>query len=67
MPRGVTIHHALGIDREAQDLRADYDAESLRCYDSPHVALLYAPNSSDPHLTADVGRDPLTGTTRFHR
>ncbi|MET7999934.1 nitroreductase [Nonomuraea glycinis] len=52
---GAAIYGALGIDRDAQDLRAAYDAKSLNFYDAPHVALLYAPDSGDPRLTADVG------------
>jgi nitroreductase len=52
---GAAIYAALGIDRDAYDLRAAYDAKSLRFYDAPHVALLYAPESGDPRLTADVG------------
>ncbi|WP_182905090.1 nitroreductase [Microbispora sp. H13382] len=52
---GAVIYAALGIGRDAYDLRAAYDAKSLRFYDAPHVALLYAPESGDPRLTADVG------------
>ena len=53
---GAAMYAALGIDRDANDLRsAAYDAKSLSFYDAPHVALLYAPDSGDPRLTADVG------------
>lgn len=52
---GAAMYGALGIGRDAHDLRADYDAKSLGFYDAPHVALLYAPESGDPRLTADVG------------
>jgi nitroreductase len=52
---GAAIYGALGLDRDAHDLRAAYDAKSLTFYDAPHVALLYAPESGDPRLTADVG------------
>lgn len=48
---GATFYQALG----ATDLLADYDARSLGFYGAPHVALLYAPASGDPRLTADVG------------
>ncbi|MEV7801797.1 nitroreductase family protein [Microbispora sp. NPDC088329] len=43
------------MGRDSYDLRAAYDAKSLRFYDAPHVALLYAPDPGDPRLTADVG------------
>ncbi|HEX7307888.1 nitroreductase [Lentzea sp.] len=52
---GATLYNALGIGRGDRDLRASYDLKSLRFYDAPHVALLYAPESGDPRLTADVG------------
>ncbi|MBP2472391.1 nitroreductase [Crossiella equi] len=52
---GTALYTALGISREAHDLRAAYDARSLDFYEAPHVALLYAPDSGDPRLTADVG------------
>ncbi|APU22473.1 nitroreductase [Actinoalloteichus sp. GBA129-24] len=52
---GAAVYSALGIGRDTHDLRAAYDAQSLRFYDAPHVALLYAPESGDARLTADVG------------
>lgn len=52
---GAALYRALGIGRDARELRADYDARSLAFYGAPHVALLFAPDSGDPRLTADVG------------
>ncbi|OON77716.1 nitroreductase [Streptomyces tsukubensis] len=52
---GAALYGALGIDRDAHELRAAYDASSLGFYEAPHVALLFAPDSGDPRLTADVG------------
>lgn len=52
---GAAVYAALGIDRDAVDLRETYDVRSLSFYGAPHVALLYAPESGDPRLTADVG------------
>ncbi|ACU38319.1 nitroreductase [Actinosynnema pretiosum subsp. pretiosum] len=52
---GAALYGALGIGREAEARRAEYDERSLRFYEAPHVALLFAPDSGDPRLTADVG------------
>ncbi|MBB5910299.1 nitroreductase [Actinoalloteichus hymeniacidonis] len=52
---GAALYGTLGIGREDHDLRAAYDAKSLDFYGAPHVALLYAADSGDPRLTADVG------------
>ena len=52
---GEAVYGALGIGRDAHELRAAYDARSLNFYDAPHVALVYAPESGNPRLTADVG------------
>lgn len=52
---GAAFYAALGIARDDQDLLAEYNAKSLDFYGAPHVALLYAPDSGDPRLTADVG------------
>ncbi|GLY03204.1 nitroreductase [Actinoplanes sp. NBRC 101535] len=52
---GASLYAALDIDRGAGDLRAAYDERSLSLYGAPHVAMLYAPESGDPRLTADLG------------
>ncbi len=52
---GTAVYSALGIGRGDEELRTAYDVKSLSFYDAPHVALLYAPESGDPRLTADVG------------
>jgi nitroreductase len=52
---GAAVYEALGIGRDDRELRAAYDTKSLSFYDAPHVALLYAPESGDARLTADLG------------
>ncbi|KAA0085602.1 oxidoreductase [Mycolicibacterium sp. P9-64] len=52
---GAAMYGALGIGRSDADLLAEYNTRSLNFYGAPHVALLYAPDSGDPRLTADVG------------
>lgn len=52
---GAAVYAALGIDRDAHELLAAYNAKSLSFYGAPHVALLYAPEPGDPRLTADLG------------
>lgn len=52
---GAALYDALGIGRGDEDLRTAYDLKGLGFYGAPHVALLYAPESGDPRLTADVG------------
>jgi nitroreductase len=52
---GAALYAALGIGRDDRTLLAEYTARSLDFYGAPHVALLYAPDSGDPRLTADVG------------
>ncbi|GAA2484027.1 nitroreductase [Winogradskya humida] len=64
---GQALYGALGISRDARrtgdggqvrdarEMLAAYNTASLRFYGAPHVALLFAPDSGDPRLTADVG------------
>lgn len=52
---GASFYAGLGIGRDNRDLLAEYNTKSLNFYGAPHVALLYAPESGDPRLTADVG------------
>ena len=46
---------ALGIGSDDQEKRAAYNAESLNFYGAPHVALLFAPDTAESRLAADVG------------
>ncbi|MYW89704.1 MFS transporter [Amycolatopsis rubida] len=46
---------ALQIGFDDHEARAAYDAESLRFYGAPHVALLFAPDTAEARLAADVG------------
>jgi nitroreductase len=52
---GAAMYGALGIGRDEHEKRAAYDAESLRFYGAPHVALLFAPATAEARLAADVG------------
>jgi nitroreductase len=52
---GAALYGALGIGLEDYDKRAAYDAESLGFYGAPHVALLFAPDTAEARLAADVG------------
>ncbi|MER6991315.1 nitroreductase [Saccharopolyspora hirsuta] len=52
---GAAMYGALGIGRTDHQARDAYQAESLRFYGAPHVALLFAPSNADARMTADVG------------
>ena len=52
---GASLYGALGIGPDEIERRADYDAQSLRFYGAPHVALLFAPDTAEARLSADVG------------
>lgn len=52
---GAALYGALGIGLDDRDKRAAYDAESLRFYGAPHVAMLFAPDTAEARLAADVG------------
>ncbi|MEV0083192.1 nitroreductase [Saccharopolyspora sp. NPDC050642] len=52
---GEAMYGALGIGREDREARDAYNAESLRFYGAPHVALVFAPSNADARMAADVG------------
>ncbi|WP_236795729.1 nitroreductase [Amycolatopsis sp. GM8] len=52
---GAALYGALGIAFEDEEKRAAYDIESLDFYGAPHVALLFAPDTAEARLAADVG------------
>lgn len=52
---GVALYGALGIGLDDRDKRAACDAESLSFYGAPHVAMLFAPDTAEARLAADVG------------
>ncbi|GAA4526486.1 nitroreductase [Amycolatopsis samaneae] len=52
---GEAMYGALGIGREDTEARDAHNAESLRFYGAPHVALVFAPSNADERMTADVG------------
>lgn len=52
---GEVMYGALGISRDDREARDAYNAESLRFYGAPHVALLCTPSNADARMVADVG------------
>ncbi|RJQ81192.1 oxidoreductase [Pseudonocardiaceae bacterium YIM PH 21723] len=52
---GERLYTAVGIAREDHAARATYNAESLRFYGAPHVALLFTPPQAEVRMAADVG------------
>ncbi|MER7013491.1 nitroreductase [Saccharopolyspora sp. NPDC000359] len=52
---GAAMYGALDIGRGDRQARDAFQAESLRFYGAPHVALLLAPSNADQRMTADVG------------
>ena len=52
---GEVMYEALGIARGDQRGRDAYNAESLRFYGAPHIAVLFAPSNADARMTADIG------------
>ncbi|SEG36268.1 hypothetical protein SAMN02982929_01840 [Saccharopolyspora kobensis] len=52
---GATMYSALGIGRADHEARDAFQAESLRFYGAPHVALLLAPSNADERMAADIG------------
>ncbi|MFC7331174.1 nitroreductase [Marinactinospora rubrisoli] len=52
---GERMYTAVGIDRADHAARDAYNAESLRFYGAPHVAVLFTPPDADARMAADVG------------
>ncbi|KIA64587.1 nitroreductase [Nocardia vulneris] len=52
---GETVYGALGIARDDHAAREAHNAESLRFYGAPHVALIFAPSTTDERMAADIG------------
>lgn len=52
---GETVYGALGIARDDHAAREAHNAESLRFYGAPHVALVFAPPTTDERMAADIG------------
>ncbi|RKT53586.1 hypothetical protein C8E97_2156 [Saccharothrix australiensis] len=52
---GERLYAALGIHREDHAARDAYNAESLRFYGAPHVALLFTAPNAEVRMAADVG------------
>nr|WP_042186556.1 nitroreductase [Kibdelosporangium sp. MJ126-NF4]CEL17356.1 putative nitroreductase family protein [Kibdelosporangium sp. MJ126-NF4]CTQ91417.1 putative nitroreductase family protein [Kibdelosporangium sp. MJ126-NF4] len=52
---GEAMYGALGISRGNREARDAHNAESLRFYGAPHVALVFAPSNADARMSADVG------------
>ncbi|MDJ1134538.1 nitroreductase [Streptomyces iconiensis] len=52
---GEAMYGALGIGRDEHGKREAFNAESLRFYGAPHVALLFMPPNAEERMAADVG------------
>ncbi|WP_405162693.1 nitroreductase [Nocardia sp. NBC_01499] len=52
---GERLYAAAGIGREDHAAREAYNAESLRFYGAPHVALLFTAPNAEVRMAADVG------------
>ncbi|MYU54947.1 MULTISPECIES: nitroreductase [Streptomyces] len=52
---GAAMYGALGIGRDDHERRDAFNAESLRFYGAPHVALLFLPPTAEERMAADVG------------
>lgn len=52
---GATLYETLGIAREDTELLDFYNTKSLRFYDAPHVAMIFAPDTAEVRIAADVG------------
>ncbi|GAA5056108.1 hypothetical protein HNP84_006967 [Thermocatellispora tengchongensis] len=52
---GAAMYGALGIAPGDHEARAAYDAESLRFYGAPHVALIFLPPTAEVRMAADAG------------
>lgn len=52
---GERLYAAVGIGRDDQAAREAYNAQSLRFYGAPHVALLFTAPNAEVRMAADVG------------
>lgn len=52
---GATMYRALGIARDDVRARADFNAESLKFYGAPHVAMLFLPGNAEARMASDLG------------
>ncbi|GAA1993644.1 nitroreductase [Amycolatopsis minnesotensis] len=52
---GERMYGAVGIRRDDHAAREAYNAESLRFYGAPHVALLFTAPNAEVRMAADVG------------
>ncbi|MGV9798127.1 nitroreductase [Mycobacterium sp. NPDC003449] len=52
---GAAMYRALGIARDDDRARSAYDAESLKFYGAPHVAMLFLPGNAEARMAADLG------------
>jgi nitroreductase len=52
---GAQMYSAAGIARRDTAARDAFNAESLRFYGAPHVAMLFAPCNTEARIAADVG------------
>ncbi len=52
---GAAMYQVLGIDRDDPEARGAFEAENLKFYGAPHVALLFMPPTAEERICADVG------------
>lgn len=52
---GAQMYGSLGIGRHDTEARDAFNAESLRFYGAPHVAMLFAPANAEARISADIG------------
>lgn len=52
---GATMYRALGIARDDDEARSAFDAESLKFYGAPHVAMLFLPGNAEARMASDLG------------
>ncbi|AHH99126.1 nitroreductase [Kutzneria viridogrisea] len=52
---GERLYSAVGIGRDDHAARDAYNAQSLRFYGAPHVALLFTAPNAEVRIAADVG------------
>jgi nitroreductase len=52
---GAAMCRALGIARDDARAWADYNAESLKFYGAPHVAMLFLPGNAEARMASVLG------------
>lgn len=54
--QGAAYYEAIGVPREARDLRRDASLRNLQFFEAPHVALLFMPDTGNSvRVAGDIG------------